>query len=392
MVSDLKYLPVNWIDGMKISRKHFEETGQYLQEQLRDVSAQRLTDYEFGILPSETIMDLKVFCDFSQRISVELNSCTAITPNGSRIQIQPQDAFKYNSNFKDIAGKFGLQTTQTQNLYVVLSINPFQRIPSGEPLMNESPPRHPYSKPDLMLDIIPAEHLNTAQLPSSLVIGKITYQNGELLYQKEFLPSASAVNSLPLLIDWYGKFRLLLDNWEQYCIKIIQKINSKTQTQQPNSLALSIQKLSEKMLEQLVMQKLYYQWIIGKSAPIHFCGLLLQNIHYLHAVLQCYPEKDKEEMLNYFAEWTDVQAGTIENQTARGLQLQYNHYDLQFVLNEISQVYNTFIQIFQKLSQLDFIGKKKGQNIFVIEQQVKETKPTTPPPAEKPNNRWSPLS
>jgi hypothetical protein len=97
-------------------------------------------------------------------------------------------------------------------------------------------------------------------------------------------------------------------------------------------------------------------------------------------------------MLNYFAEWTDVQAGVIENQTNRALQLQYNHYDLQFVLGEINQVYTTFIQIFQKLSLLDFIGKKKGQNIFVIEQQVKETKPAAPPPNEKPNSRWSPLS
>jgi hypothetical protein len=146
------------------------------------------------------------------------------------------------------------------------------------------------------------------------------------------------------------------------------------------------------MLEQLVVQKLDYQWIIGKSSPIHFCGMLLKNIHYLNAVLQCYPEKEREEMLNYFAEWTDVQAGLIENQTTRALQLQYNHYDLQFVLGEINQVYTTFIQIFQKLSQLDFIGKKKGQNIFVIEQQVKETKPAAPPPNEKPNNRWSPLS
>jgi hypothetical protein len=392
MVSDLKYLPVNWIDGMKISRKHFEETEQYLHEQLRDVSAQRLTDYEFGILPAEKSLDLNVFCDFSQHINIELNSCMAITPNGSRIQILPQDTVRYTTNFKDIAGKFGLQTSQTQNLYIVLTINPFLRIPSGEPTMNESPPRHPNSKPDIKIDVIPSEHINTGHLPGSLVIGKITYQNGDLIYQKEFLPSSTAVNSLPALTDWYNKFRQSLENWEQYCIRIIQKINSKTQTQQSNSLAVSIQKISEKMLEQLVMQKLYYQWVIGKSAPIYLCGQLLKNIHYLHAVLQCYPEKEKEEMLNYFAEWTDVQAGTIENQTARALQLQYNHYDLQLVLSEINQVYNTFIQIFQKLSQLDFIGKKKGQNIFVIEQQVKETKPATPPPPEKPNNRWSPLS
>ena len=97
-------------------------------------------------------------------------------------------------------------------------------------------------------------------------------------------------------------------------------------------------------------------------------------------------------MLNYFAEWTEGQAGTIENQTLKALQVQYNHYDIQSVLVEISQVYTAYLQIFLKLSQLEFIGKRKGQNIFVIEQEVKETKQSAPPPTEKPNSRWSPLS
>lgn len=392
MVGDLIHLPVNWIDGMKISRKHFEETEHFIHEQVKDGAATQLTDYNFGILPAEKSFDLSVSCDFSQQINIELKVCKAITPNGSRIQILPEDAIKVNTNFKNIAAKFGLQSTQSQNLYIVQSVNLFKRMPAGEPLMEESPPRHPYTQPELKLDIIPAEQINTGKLADSLVIGKITFQNGELLYQKDFIPSCTAVNSLPILMEWYSKFGQQLDNWELYCIRIVQKINSKTQTQQPNSLANSIQKLSEKILEQLVLQKLYFQWIVPTSAPIYLCGMLLKNIQYINTVLLCYAEKDREEMLNYFAEWTDVQAGTIENQTLKALQLQYNHYDIQSVLFEINQVYLAYIQIFLKLSQLEFIGKRKGQNIFVIEQEVKETKQAAPPSTEKPNSRWSPLS
>ncbi len=392
MSGDLNHLPVNWIDGMKISRKHFEETGQYIEEQLRDIAAQQLTDYNFGILPSDRSLNMTAFCDFSQQISIELNSCKAITPDGSRIQIGPKDAIKISTNFKDIAAKFGLQISQAQNIYIVLSINLFQRLPTGEPLMEENPPRHPHTKPESRLDLLPAEVLNISQLAGSLVIGKITYQNGELLVQKDFIPACTAVNSLPVLTDWCTKFRQALESWEQYCIKIIQKINSKIQSQQPNVLANSIHKLSEKMLEQLVRQKIHFQWILGKSAPIHLCVALLENIQYLHTIQQCYAEKDREEMLNYFAEWTDSQAGTIENQTLRVLQLSYNHYDTGFVLNEIYQSYQSNIQIFQKLAQLEFIGKKKGQNIFVIEQEVKENKPVSLTPVQKSNSRWSPLT
>ncbi|MBS1975586.1 MAG: hypothetical protein JST13_14640, partial [Bacteroidetes bacterium] len=48
MLGDLNYLPVNWVDGMKISRLHFDQSGQYLHEQLRDVAARNLTPYNFG--------------------------------------------------------------------------------------------------------------------------------------------------------------------------------------------------------------------------------------------------------------------------------------------------------------------------------------------------------
>jgi hypothetical protein len=393
MLTDLLHLPVNWIDGMKISRKHFEQTEQFVHEQLRDLAAQQLTDYNFGILPAERSLDLTVFCDFSQQINVELNSCKAVTPNGSRIQISASDAVKANTTLKEMAGKFGLQASQLQNIYIVLSVNPFKRVPTGEPLMDENPPRYPFTGPELKLDIIPAEQINTSQLVTSLVVGKISNQNGELIFQKEYIPSCAAVNSLPSLAEWHVKFRQLLESWEKYCLMIVQKINSKTQSQQPNVLASSIQSISTKIFEQLVGQKLHYQWIISKSAPIYMFTALLRNIQYVHAILQCYPEKDKEEMLNYFAEWTDAQAGNLENQTLRVLQTQYNHYDVVSVFQDIYQAYTAYIQIFQKLSQLDFIGKKKGQNIFVIEQQVKENRPVTPPPPnEKPNNRWSPLS
>jgi len=60
-------------------------------------------------------------------------------------------------------------------------------------------------------------------------------------------------------------------------------------------------------------------------------------------------------------------------------------------LNEIYRSYQAYVQIFQKLAQLEFIGKKKGQGIFVIEQEVKENK-TAPVPPTKPNSRWSPLT
>jgi hypothetical protein len=391
MPGDNKYLPVNWIDGMKISRKHFEQTGLYTEDRIRDVTALHLTDYNFGILPVERSLDIAVFIDSAQLISIELKSCNGFTPSGNRVETGSGDIQRLSINFKEISARYNLQLSQSQQLFILLTINPFERIPAGIPIMEENPARHPFTKPAITLNLLPGEQLNTAQLSDSLIIGRIIYQNGELQVSTDFIPPCASVSSLPVLTDWFSKFRQSLDNWELSCLKLVQKINSKTPSQQPNMLANNIQKVSDKMLEQLVKQKIGYQWILGQSAPIHLCVLLLENIQFVHTLLQCFAEKDREEMLNYFAEWTETAAGSLENQTLHVLQLKYNHYDAGGLLDEIYRCYLAYVLTFQKLAQLEFIGKKKGQGIFVIEQEVKETKAAAQTAGQKPN-RWSPLT
>ena len=39
MLPDLTHYPVNWVDGMKISRRHFTETDQFVTDHLRDATA-----------------------------------------------------------------------------------------------------------------------------------------------------------------------------------------------------------------------------------------------------------------------------------------------------------------------------------------------------------------
>ena len=389
MPVEMNYLPVNWIDGMKISRKHFEETGWYTEALAKDISTLNLTDFNFGIQPSDNPLDLLISCDFSHQISIELKACKAITPDGSRIRIRAAESLSLRTNFKDVAVRYNLRSDQPQQLLVLLSINPFQRLPTGEPLLNENPPRHPYTSPAYSLDLLPAEVLNPSQLSASIVIGKIIWQNGELQVPPDYIPACTSMKSLPRLTDWFDRFREALENWEQYCIKIIQKINAKAQAQPSNALANNILKISEKMFEQLVKQKIHFQWIESKSPPAACCLSLLENLQYVHALQQCYPEKDREEMINYFAEWTDTAPGALEKQTLKVLQLTYQHADAGAALNEIYLSYQSYLRIFLKLSQLDFIGKKKGQHIFVIEQEVK---PVNSQPAPKTNNRWSPLT
>ena len=45
MLPEIKYNPVNWVDGMKISRNHFVDFENAVHDHLRDATGINLTSY-----------------------------------------------------------------------------------------------------------------------------------------------------------------------------------------------------------------------------------------------------------------------------------------------------------------------------------------------------------
>jgi hypothetical protein len=391
MFINLTRQPVYWIDGMKVSRRHFEETGQYLQEQLIDLAAHQVNDYNYGITTAEKSFDLSVFCEYNQQISVELRSCRAITRSGMRIQVSPLDAVCLYTDFKKIADKFNLQTSQAQDLFIILAIDPFNRIPAGEPDISETPPRHPYAKAALVLDIIPAEFLNVNQLANGLVIGKIICRNGEIFQDKEFIPPCTSVASVPGLYDSYRTCRQLMESWESCCIRIITKINSRPSSHQLTAFASAIQKLSEKILEKLTGQKTSFQWTVQSAPPLYLCMILMENIQLVHALLQCFPEKERSGMLDFFAEWKETTPAAIETGTLATLSIQYDHNNITGTLTEILKSYTMYVEIFQKLSVIDIPGsQRRSQTVVIGESTEAENSSISTLQTQKKTVRWSP--
>ena len=394
MLENLSHLPVNWMDGMKISRRHFVEMEYFIHEQVRDSNAQQLTDFNYGILPADRSLDLTVFCDFNLQVNVELNACKAITPNGSRIYIDTPGYIKLNTNFKEIASRFGLQSSLKQQLFIILSINPFSRIPAGEPLLEEDPPRHPSTQGEVKLDIIPAGQINDALLRTGIIIGMISYNNGELIFERDYIPACSSIGSLPVLLDWYNKFRQKLEKWGQYSLEIARKTNQKDYKE--ITLLNGVNKLAEKMLEKLADQKLHYQWIVGKSAPVFMCEQLLRNVQYVLTIMDCFDSKDSKTLYDYFSSEAGLTSNILETQLLKAVQIHYNHNNIVAALIEIESVYNTLLNLFEKLVRIE-PGKKGLPDIFINQQPVRNQdvfitsrEPKTPPPPDKPQ-RWSPI-
>ena len=383
IVPNLTYPPVNWIDGMKIARRHFTEWENFMHDQLRDSNALGLSRFRYGILPAENALDVQIQCDFNQQIKVQLRSCRAISPHGGRIDYHnPGDSLTCTTSFASLAETYGLQTGKPQTFDVVLTVNPFNRIPAGEPILTETPPRHPHTRPDYRLDVVPSAQVRPGELSYQLIVGRVRYGNGEVQQDTDYLPACTAIHSLPRLQQWHQQFGKHLESLETNAYKILQKSKDRDPK---NALQNSTLLMAERMAFTLGDISTRFSWIIPYEPPIQMAETLLRPIQAVRVVMTMLSGREREEFIGYISEWADLTPGALEAQLNATLQLPYEHTELTTLLTALDTFYRTLSNVFYKLAQLDFIGKRKGQNVFIIEHEVKET------PPEKPRSRWSPL-
>src|SRR5690348_15442165 len=90
MSEKLKHFPVNWIDGMKINKSHFLAMQHHGEEMVKEAISAQLTPFNYGLLPmagNKSSIQMKLVVDAHQLLKVKVHECRAITPNGSRIEI-----------------------------------------------------------------------------------------------------------------------------------------------------------------------------------------------------------------------------------------------------------------------------------------------------------------
>ncbi|MEO6684996.1 MAG: hypothetical protein ABIN24_03490 [Dyadobacter sp.] len=387
-MSKFQHMAVNWVDGMKISRQHFVETDNYHIEQVRQMQAAMLTPHNYGLLTekdSSESLQIQILGDVSQQIRIKISHCFAITPDGSLIEINQKNELITDTSLIDIFAKYHLQPNRNQVFYVIVSVNLFERTVFGSPLENEIPMRHPYTLPTYNVDVVPADTINSQQWSGAgLIVGKIEYNNAELKVINEYIPASLSIKSHKGLKDWYNKFGTYLNDIETYAFRIMQKIKTKSQK---SALSDSIQILVEKLINILVTNNAVFLRLTPNQTPLEMIVLMIQPVQSIRASLECLTDREKEEVLGYLGEWAEESPGGLEKQILNVIQVPYDHNEIAFSLKITDNFFSMWTALFLKLSQLEFIGKRKGQQVFIIESPVHEA-PVQP---EKQKSRWSPL-
>ncbi|NAW50025.1 hypothetical protein GNY06_00990 [Elizabethkingia argentiflava] len=369
MIQPIKNHAVNWADGMKVSERHLKAHDNFIQDTIRDSNSLGCNSFNYGLLPismeknnEESIFD--VYSSPTKDVQLVIKHCSALTLAGYRIALSD-----YKTNIKSLMKSAeGHEEGIGESFYILVSSDPFQRVPFGDIDSDEIPPRHPFTDTKYTIELIPESTLASTG-GNYIIIGKVNIKGDIAEADQNFIPPCTNIHSHPALLSYYNSFAKSMGNLQQYALTIIQKAIN---TNQNSVLANNVKTLCHSLINHIAHVYFNYRNIVPHQPPIYmievFSGMAL-HIYYSTQVLA---KGELEEMLNYSYEWSDVAPHTLLNQLSAVTEINYNHNNCGEHLHEIQRLLKSLEIIFSKLSSLDYIGQRK-ENIIVNEQDITPT-------------------
>lgn len=365
---------VNWIDGMKINKNHFIDLEDSLLFAIKNSEQKQVTPISYGLLPdfSEqgSSIDVSISVDGQNTIEVILNQCKAVTLGGYQINISEATKPLLEQSGYILKHQYEIASDDSE-FYVVLTVNPFKRVPVGDADPEEEPPRHPYVLPEYKLDVLTKSEVTNKELGlHHLTIGKVVLEDGKPVVIEDFIPPCRSIQSHADLKYTYADIVTFLNTLESYAMHIIQKIHQKKQT---NDLAHMVLHISQRMLVFLNRSISEFRMNDKYEPPIVMINKLSSLARVIKSSLDVFIGTGKEELLNYLTNWCDLNQGAFENVLVDMIEIKYEHTDINASLHNASAFTKLMLSLFKKLNELEYIGKKSDSNIFVKEEVVDKT-------------------
>jgi hypothetical protein len=376
------YPHVNWTDGMKLNKDAFIAQSNAHTFDLYRLLSSTLSPIRYGVLPVENSFNVTINTDNQNTLRVSILSCKAITIGGAYININATEANNHTDSNASVL--LSLPSSVNEVYWVVLILNPFDRIPFGNINPQENPPRFPYVKPGYNIQLAANHELNQyAQNPYALVIGKLEHAGGYLKVDAEYMAPCLSVSASQDLLGLHAELDTFLANLEQACAQIVQKIFKRSQQ---NELAELAQFVCDRLALYLSKAITDFRWLYIHESPAKMISAIVGLARALKNTIDLRTGSGKEELMNYLSEWSELNQGELEALLNNMAMLRYNHNDINENVNSIIQFAKVVGKLFSTLSSLEFIGKKKESGIFVKEGYIND--PGESSNAPKPKRRF----
>ena len=378
MLPNIKYKLTNWVDGMKIQKEHFVNSENAMMDAVRDTTALNLTNFNFGLVypaaGDKKSLEITILRSQSDNFKISVSLCRAITSGGSRIEIMPQydEEIVCEDKIESLATTGKGKNTYTSYL-AVITVDYFNRIPTGDPSSEEKPPRNPYSKPRYELHLVAEEDVDTADFSAfHFPVAKFKFKAKELTLDDSYIPPCAVIRGHPAMVQLYKNIGDSLNKVQEYSTEIVRKVIAKSQT---IALAQNIKKLSESNARHISSVFFKLRMILTQCPPIFLAETVVQLANEIKLTLDFMPEKEKEEVLNYFKEWNQLSPAAFGELLGEVIDLDYDHNNIYASFVPVVNLLTRLTELFEKLNQLDLIGKRQQKDIFVRELDVNDGKP-----------------
>lgn len=362
---------VNWVDGMKVNKDSFIAIENSITQYAQLNYGNNLNPNNYGLLPDyynnqeRTLLNISM--DGRRTLVVHIYYCNAVTLGGHRIMINEEVNKLMEQSNQIPKYKFKVSSNEGTD-YVILSVNPYKRIPVGQADPEEEPARHPYVIPEYTVSVVSEVELISSVIGMQHIpIGLIEWKNGEPELNADFIPPCTSIQSHQDLKFSYDQIGVFFNKIELYASQILQKIIQKKQT---NDLAVMVQTICADT-------RFYLQHIIPQfrandkyAPPVVLFTRLSSMASIVKGSLDVYSGIGKEELINYLTDWSNQTQGAFENTLDVMIDFEYKHHNINAALEQAAAFINPMIVLFKKLSELDYIGKKEGLEIFVKEEEV----------------------
>lgn len=355
---------VNWVDGMKMSKLHFLQLQQAVEERLKD--ARLLGDplADHGLLGpgpnGEPALDVSVNLEGRSRYQVELRQCRAVTSAGGRIEVLSHD------EPLRLQGEVAAQLmTEGTAFDVIIRIAPEVAEPYGVPNPAESPVRHPSLRAACSLDVAPVKELRQGSYARHHVaVARFRVVKDELEQVMDFVPPALFMCSVPRLQEFMREYTKFLKDLERDLLRIVVKLNV-------------VRDLTELQVAVDAYCRSALRFLETGIAPVQLRGAGLkprevvihaaQFARTLHHSVELLTGRGKDGMLDYVREHTGVKPSEHLATMTGLMDLAYDHTDLRSALDAVTLFCRTHKKLIDKWVGLDYIGQKQDKDIFIAQ-------------------------
>lgn len=347
----ISHFPVNWVDGMKISRQQFLDLENSLMDQVRDANSLALNDYNFGILPAPEPGRDSLSIDVNSEW-VELKYLRAVTRAGARIEIIDLDDSALRQSVRQLMGNFEFQ--QAQEWYVVVRVNPYERVPYGAPAPNTNPLRHLYAMPRYELGIIPREQTASPKIAAyAIPVAKIRGGIGGVELEKNYIPPCARLNSSTELMRVHQGIEQSLAYILDKATFMVHKISYRRKVSNLKPLADDIFQLASRTLEFIADNIDAYRILLPQQPPIMFFEHFMRLARTEHIAMMLFQSKDNA--IDYFQQRIrDFQYTTFESTIQGLINLPYNHFEIRQAIDRVESLLSQMKILFENLASLDY--------------------------------------